>query len=65
MRDIARHAGTGRMSRTVRHGDTVDHCGQVGTRGGRVTRPAGKTLEKIEALLAEVGSTKDDILPVT
>ena len=62
MSEIKRYHGTGRMSRIVCHGETVYLCGQVGTRGESVTRQTEETLEKIEALLAEVGSTKDDIL---
>jgi len=62
MPEITRHHGTGRMSRIICHGDTVYLCGQVGTRGESVTRQTEETLEKIEALLAEVGSTRDDIL---
>ncbi|MEL6211570.1 MAG: RidA family protein, partial [Pseudomonadota bacterium] len=52
---IARHHGTGRMSRIVVHNDTIYLCGQVGNRGDSVARQTQVTLEKIEALLAEAG----------
>ena len=59
---ITRHHGTGRMSWIVVHNETVYLCGQVGTRGDSVTRQTEETLEKIDALLAEVGSHKNNIL---
>ncbi len=59
---IERHHGTGRMSRIVVHNGTVYLCGQVGTRGESVTRQTEETLAKIDGLLAEAGSSKDDIL---
>ena len=59
---ITRHHGTGRMSWIVVHNETVYLCGQVGTRGDSVTRQTEETLEKIDALLAEVGSHKKNIL---
>lgn len=63
---ITRHQTTDRMSRIVVHGETIYLCGQVakddsaGIKGQTAT-----TLEKIEVLLASVGSDKTRLLSVT
>lgn len=62
MTEIKRLHGTGRMSRIVVHGETVYLCGQVGTAGDSVSDQTRQTLEKVEGLLAEVGSDKTKIL---
>jgi enamine deaminase RidA (YjgF/YER057c/UK114 family) len=64
--EIERHDQTPRMSRVVVHGDTIYLCGQTckdsthDIQGQTVT-----TLEKVEELLATVGSDKTKILSVT
>ncbi len=62
---IHRHQGTGRMSRIVEHNGTIYLCGQVGTRGDSVADQTRQTLQKIEDLLASVGSDKNSILSAT
>ena len=44
------------------HENTIYLCGQVGERGASVAEQTAGTLEKIETLLAEVGSDKTKIL---
>jgi len=56
MTQIERMHCTGRMSRIVIHGDTVYLCGQVDAVVADQTR---QTFAKIENLLAEAGSDKD------
>ncbi|MAG96061.1 MAG: RidA family protein [Alphaproteobacteria bacterium] len=60
---ITRNHTTGRMSQCVVHGDTVYLAGQVAndpeTGAGDQTR---QVLEKIDGLLAEVGSDKSKLL---
>lgn len=51
-----------RMSQAVIHGDTVYLAGQVGAPGESVTAQTKACIEKIEALLAEVGSSPEKIL---
>lgn len=62
---ITRHQGTGRMSRIVEHNNTIYLCGQVGNRGDSVADQTATTLQKIDDLLASVGSNKDRILSAT
>jgi enamine deaminase RidA (YjgF/YER057c/UK114 family) len=55
-------SGTGqRMSRIVRHGGTVYLCGQVGA-GATVTEQTEDCLARVDALLAEAGSSREMIL---
>ena len=54
-----------RMSQAVVHGDTVYLAGQVGMPGASVTDQTRKVLEKIDGLLAQVGSSKSKILQAT
>jgi enamine deaminase RidA (YjgF/YER057c/UK114 family) len=58
---IRKHTGP-RMSQIVIHGDTIYLAGQVGTAGASVAQQTKDCLEKIDALLAEVGSDKTRIL---
>lgn len=52
------------MSRIVRHNGTVYLCGQVGE-GATVTEQTRDCLSRVDALLAEAGSTRRDILQAT
>ncbi len=58
-----RHHSGPRMSQIVEHENTIYVAGQVATDR---TRPVGpqtlETLNKIEALLAEVGASRSDLL---
>lgn len=55
-----------RMSRAVIHNDTVYLCGQVpADESVGITEQTASTLAKIDALLAEVGSDKGQILSAT
>ncbi len=51
-----------RMSQIVTHGDTVYLAGQVGNPGESVADQTSVILGKIDALLAEAGSSKDNVL---
>jgi enamine deaminase RidA (YjgF/YER057c/UK114 family) len=62
---IERHHTGKRMSQIVRHGDTVYLAGQVGTAGASVADQTRDCLAKVDALLAEVGSSKEKILQAT
>lgn len=65
MAEIIRHHTKQRMSQIVIHGDTIYLAGQVGTRGDSVADQTRTCLEKVEALLAEVGSDSTRILQTT
>lgn len=55
-----------RMSRAVIHNGTAYLCGQVPADESQdISGQTASTLAKIEALLAEVGSSKQQILSVT
>lgn len=64
--EVQRLQKTHRMSRIVKHGDTVYLCGQTckDSKDG-VQEQTTTTLEKIEELLLSVGSNKSKILSVT
>lgn len=62
MSSITRHHTTERMSQIVQHGETIYLAGQVGTAGASVARQTQDCLDKIDALLGEVGSDKSRIL---
>ena len=53
------------MSQVVIHNDTVYLSGQVGEPGASVTEQTRSALAAIEALLAEAGSAKRNILSAT
>ena len=57
------HTGT-RMSRIVKHNDTVYLCGQVGD-GDTVAAQTEDCLGRIDALLTEAGSSREKILQAT
>ena len=62
MPDITRHHSSARMSQIVTCGDMIYLAGQVAEPGASVTAQTRAILEKIDTLLAEVGSDKDHIL---
>ena len=62
MSDITRHHTTARMSQIVQHGQTIYLAGQVGTAGASVAQQTQDCLDKIDALLAEVGSDRTRVL---
>ena len=64
MSTIERHHGGPRMSQIVVHGETVYLAGQVGTEGASVAQQTQDCLDKVDALLAEVGSDKSRMLQV-
>ena len=53
-----------RMSKIVRHNGVVYLCGQVGE-GASVTAQTRDCLERVDALLAEAGSSRQHILQAT
>lgn len=55
------HTGQ-RMSKIVKHNGTVYLCGQVGNADGTVAEQTEECLRRVEALLAEAGSSKEQIL---
>lgn len=60
---ITRHHGNQRMSQIVIHGDTIYLAGQVAADAGAdITVQTQQVLEKIENLLEEAGSHKNNIL---
>ncbi|WP_293573754.1 RidA family protein [Phaeobacter sp.] len=65
MSDIERHHTGPRMSQIVKHGDTIYLAGQVGTAGASVAQQTQDCLDKVDALLAEVGSDKTRLLQCT
>lgn len=63
---IERLESTGRMSRIVKHGDTIYLCGQTAKDASQgIEVQTATTLEKVEAFLAQAGSDKEHILSVT
>lgn len=58
------HTGP-RMSQAVVHGDTIYLAGQVGNADSDITNQTKECLEKVDALLAECGSSKENILSTT
>lgn len=64
---IERSGSTQRMSKIVKHNGTIYLCGQTAATDTLTTIEAQTTacLEKIEALLAEAGSSPDKLLSVT
>ncbi|PIL21441.1 endoribonuclease [Puniceibacterium antarcticum] len=65
MTQITRHHTGPRMSQIVEHGQTIYLAGQVGDPGEDVASQTKTCLEKVDALLAEVGSDKTHLLQVT
>ncbi|MGB6128439.1 MAG: RidA family protein [Psychrilyobacter sp.] len=63
---IKRHETNKRMSRAVIHNNTVYLCGQVAKDSSKgMKEQTITTLEKVEELLASVGSNKEKILSAT
>ncbi len=64
---IKRHHAGPRMSQIVEHGDTVYLAGQVAqdAAGESVTNQTKNTLERIDNLLAEAGTSKSNLLSAT
>jgi enamine deaminase RidA (YjgF/YER057c/UK114 family) len=63
---IERMASTPRMSRIVKHNGTVYLCGQTaGEAQWDIKEQTQRCLDKIDALLAQVGSSKNEMLSVT
>ncbi len=51
-----------RMSKIVKHNDTVYLCGQVGVAGTSVAEQTAEALRRVEALLIEAGSDRKHVL---
>ena len=63
---IKRYQTKARMSRAVEHNGTIYLCGQVAKDDtADIKGQTATTLEKIEELLADVGSDKSKLLSVT
>ena len=58
---IERMHTSARMSKIVKHGNTVYLCGQVGS-GDTVTEQTQDCLSRVQALLVEAGSSKHHML---
>ena len=55
-----------RMSKAVRHGDTIFTMGHVaGDRSGDISAQTADVLARLDATLAEMGSDKSKLLSVT
>ena len=65
MTEIKRHHTNTRMSQIVEHGEVIYLAGQVGTAGADGATQTQDCLDKVDALLAEVGSDKTRILQST
>ncbi len=64
--EITRHHTVQRMSRIVIHQGTVYLCGQVGLDfSAGIKQQTQETLDKIDGLLAEAGTSKQRILSAT
>ncbi|WP_068088593.1 RidA family protein [Polycladidibacter stylochi] len=59
---IERQETNKRMSKIVKHNGTVYLCGQVGNRGDNMTEQTTECLRRIDELLAQAGSNKEQIL---
>lgn len=62
MSDITRHHTNARMSQAVVHNGIAYLAGQVGAEGESVAAQTTAVLEKIDALLAELGSDSTRLL---
>ena len=65
MAEITRHHTNQRMSQIVTHGETIYLAGQVGAPDSDVAAQTQECLDKVDKLLAEVGSDKTKILQCT
>lgn len=61
---LKHHKPGSRMSQAVIHGNTVYLAGQVGTPGADIATQTQDCLNKIDTLLAEVGSSKSNAVQV-
>ena len=62
---IERMHTTGRMSQIVKHNGVVYLAGQVGTLDDSVADQTQKCLDQVDTLLAEAGTSKENILQTT
>ena len=62
---ITRHHTNQRMSQIVQHNGTIYLAGQVGTMDDTVANQTQQCLDKVDALLAEVGVSKENVLQTT
>lgn len=62
---ITRIDTNARMSQAVIHGDTVYLSGQIGAPGESVAAQTAAVLAKIDALLEQTGSSKEQVLSAT
>ncbi|MBN4050726.1 MAG: hypothetical protein COA82_06350 [Alkaliphilus sp.] len=62
---IKRYEGTGRMSRVVKHNNTIHLCGQTEGKFDTAELQTKSILKKIEDLLTKYSSDKKHILSVT
>ncbi|ROM94556.1 RidA family protein [Pseudomonas brassicacearum] len=65
MQTIERKHTNQRMSQIVIHGNTVYLAGQVGEAGHTIADQTREALARVDALLKEAGSTRDQLLQVT
>lgn len=66
MTDIQRIDPGPRMSKAVRHGDTIYTMGHVArNRDGDISAQTADVLERLDATLAEMGSDRSKLLSVT
>lgn len=63
--DICRKAVSQRMSQIVTHGNTIYLAGQVGNPLDSVEDQTREALSRVEKLLAEAGSSPEQILQAT
>jgi enamine deaminase RidA (YjgF/YER057c/UK114 family) len=64
--EIIRHKQGEKFSQAVIHGDTIYLCGQSAADAtADIRQQTQETLDKIDALLAELGSDKNKILSAT
>jgi enamine deaminase RidA (YjgF/YER057c/UK114 family) len=64
--DIQRSGSTDRSSKIVKHNHTVYLCGQVASDSSQgIGEQTQSCLDKIDVLLAEAGSAKEQLLSVT
>ncbi|MEO9820946.1 MAG: RidA family protein [Paracoccaceae bacterium] len=61
---IERIHTTDRMSKIVKHNGTIYLCGQVGA-GDTVAEQTADCLSRVDALLAEAGSDRENMLQAT
>ena len=61
---IGRRHTNRRMSKIVIHNNTVYLCGQVGNRGDSIKAQCAEAFSRIDALLAEAGTSNERLLQV-